>query len=254
MKILCVGNSFARDTLQHCGDIAKSAGLTDFCFANLYIGGCSINRHFKNATENLPEYRYSEHVGEAWEGEEMISIADALKKHDWDIVSIQHGTGDKSRYTSPESYANLPALVEYIRTTYGKPVKIAFNMAWVADPDSVHHEIRSYNGDQATMYRNVTAVTSQVVLPYVDILSPAGTAIQNLRTATERKLTRDGFHLSYDFGRFTAGLTFLKKLCDIDLAKVTWIPEGVSEQERELAKKAALLAIETPFAVTPMNE
>ena len=176
-----------------------------------------------------------------------------MKKRDWDIVSIQHGTGDKSRYTSPESYINLLPLIEYIRATYEKPVKIAFNMAWVADPDSVHHEIRSYNGDQDTMYRNVTAVTSEVVAPLVDILSPAGTAIQNLRTATDRKLTRDGFHLSYDLGRYTASLTFLKKLCDLDLSKVSWMPEGVSEEERELAKKAAELAIAKPFSVTDMK-
>lgn len=254
MNILCVGNSFSRDTVEHIGEIAKSAGMTDFRFANLYIGGCSINRHFRNATENLAEYSYTCTTGGAWEGGETVSIADALKDGPWDIISIQHGTGDKSRYTSPESYENLPALIQYIKDNYGKPVKIAFNMAWVGEPDRAHHEIVSYGGDTELMYRKLTEVTEQVVLPLVDFLSPAGTAIQNLRTCVDKKLTRDGFHLSKDLGRFTAGVTFLKTLLDPDLSKITWCPEGVSEEERELAKLAAEFAVKNPFSVTNMQK
>ena len=254
MNILCVGNSFSRDTVQHIGSIAKDAGMKEFRFAHLYIGGCSLNRHFRCATETLAEYHYSRTTDGEWVGDEMITIADALKKGPWDIISIQHGTGDKSRYTSPESYANLAPLIAYIRENYGKPVKIAFNMAWVADPESTHHEISSYGGDQKLMYQKLTEVTEAVVLPLVDVLSPAGTAIQNLRTCIEKKLTRDNFHLSYDLGRYTAGLTFLKTLCDLDLASVNWMPEGVSEEERELAKVAAELAVKTPFAVTAMKK
>lgn len=254
MNILCVGNSFSRDTVEHIGAIAKSAGMTDFCFANLYIGGCSINCHFHNAVENLAEYNYTYTTGGEWEGGESVSMEDALKKGPWDIISIQHGTGDKSRYTAPESYENLPALIGYIKEHYGKPVKIAFNMAWVGEPDRAHHEIVSYGGDTGLMYQKLTEVTEKVVLPLVDFLSPAGTAIQNLRTCVDKKLTRDGFHLSKDLGRFTAGLTFLKTLLDLDLSRVSWSPEGVDEEERELAKQAASFAVKNPFSVTNMQK
>ncbi len=255
MNILCVGNSFSRDTVQHIGAIAKSAGLTDFRCANLYIGGCSIKCHYQNATENLAGYRFSFTTDGEWEREEdPVSIAYALKKGPWDIISIQHGTGDKSRYTSPESYINLAPLIAYIKDTYAAPVKIAFNMAWVGEPDRAHHEITSYGGDVALMYKNLTKLTEEVVLPLVDYVSPAGTAIQNLRTCLDKKLTRDGFHLSYDLGRYTAGLTFLKVLCDLDLGKVSWAPEGVSEEETELAKKAAAFAVKNPFSVTQMQK
>ena len=249
MNILCVGNSFSRDTVEHIHEIAKNAGMTSFRFANLYIGGCSINRHYQNATENLADYRYSETTGGPWEGEEMVSIADALKKGPWDIISIQHGTGDKSRYTSPESYVNLPALIEYIKDRCDFPVRLVFNMAWVADPESKHHEISSYGGDQLLMYENLTKVTKDVVAPLVDAVSPAGTAIQNLRTCMNKKLTRDNFHLSYDLGRFTAGLTFLHALTDLDLEQVVWAPEGVTEEERDLAKIAASLAVKNNTSV-----
>lgn len=254
MNILCVGNSFSRDTVEHIGRIAENAGMTDFRFANLYIGGCSINRHFRNAAENLAEYAYTYTTDGDWEGPETVSIADALQRGPWDIISIQHGTGDKSRYTSPESYENLPALIAYIKENYGKPVKIAFNMAWVGEPDRVHHEIVSYGGNTDLMYQKLTELTENVVAPLVDFVSPAGTTIQNLRTCLDKKLTRDGFHLSKDLGRFAAGLTFLKTLTDLDLQKVTWAPEGVSEEEKLCSICAAEFAVRNPYCVTDMKK
>lgn len=255
MNILFVGNSFSRDTIEHLGNIAKNLGITDFRFANLYIGGCSINRHFKNVTENLAEYIYSATTDGSWGEGVNASVADALADGPWDLICIQHGTGDKSRYTEAESYENLPRLIEYIRKTYGKPVKIAFNMTWIGEPESPKSpELRNvYSNDQLAMYRALTELTEKTVLPLVDYLSPAGTAIQNLRTCLDKPLTRDTYHLSYDLGRFTAGLTFLKTVLGIPLEPLVWSPEGVSEEERELAKRAAELAVKTPFAVTNMN-
>ena len=247
VKILSVGNSFAVDTMEHTADILQSLGITDFVLGNLYIGGCSINRHYRNITEDLAEYVYYTNTGNGWQQTEQVSVADAIRLQDWDIISIQHGTGDNSRYTAPESYENLPKLIEHIRTLAERQVTIAFNMAWVAEPESTHHEITSYGGDQRKMYENLTKLTERMVAPMVDVVSPVGTAVQNARGALHQKLTRDDFHLSYTLGRYIAALTFLKALCDIDVAAVTWCPDGVTESEREIAKKAALAAQHTPF-------
>ena len=127
-------------------------------------------------------------------------------------------------------------------------------MAWVADPDSTHHEITSYGGNQILMYEKLTDLTKNIVMQIkeIDVISPAGTAIQNARTCIHKKLTRDGFHLSYDLGRYIAGLTFLKALYEIDLSNVKWCPEGVTDDETELAKKAAQSACVLPFSVTEL--
>ncbi|MBQ3075728.1 MAG: DUF4886 domain-containing protein, partial [Clostridia bacterium] len=251
MNILFIGNSFSRDTVQHMGMIAGDAGMEPFRLANLYIGGCSIQRHFNNAVNDLSEYRYSETADGTWEGEEYCSVSDALKKGVWDIVSIQHGTGDKSRYTATESYEKLPALIEYVRKTYGKPVKIAFNMTWIGEPESPKSpELRDiYGNDQLAMYEAVAKLTRDTVLPLVDVFSPTGTTIQNLRTCLDKPLTRDTYHLSYDLGRYAAGLTYLKAVCDLPVDLVRWAPDGVSERERDLAKRAAELAVQNPFSV-----
>lgn len=251
IRILSVGNSFSADTMEHLPDIALSLGIDDFKFANLYIGGCSVNRHYHNIVHGLADYVYFTSTGNGWDRKEQVSIAEALQE-EWNIVSIQHGTGDGSRYTSPESYENLPLLIERIRQQAGG-AKIAFNMAWVAEPESTHHEITSYGGDQALMYQNLTSLTGSLILPAVDIVSPAGTAVQNARAYLPQKLTRDDFHLSYGLGRYIAALTFLKTLCGIDISGVTWCPDGVTVQEREIAKKAAEAAAKVPFAVSPLH-
>jgi hypothetical protein len=182
-----------------------------------------------------------------------VSIEDAIQSENWDFISIQHGTGDGSRYTCKQSYEKLAPLVDYIRQKASPNTKIAFNMAWVMEPDSTHPEIRFYNGDQLRMYEKLAEITEHTVMPTkgLDIISPTGTAIQNARlTGKLGCLCRDGFHLSYGEGRYIAALTFLGKLTQKNLDDVTFAPEGVGDEESKLAIECAKKAIEKPFEVT----
>jgi hypothetical protein len=253
LRILTVGNSFGEDTSCHLADIARALGFKQIKISLLYIGGCSINKHFENAKGDLADYRYSVNTGEGWTHNQGKRISEAVREEKWDYISIQHGTKDGSRYTLPESYANLEALIEYIKGIANKDAKIVFNMAWVMEPYSTHSEIRSYDGDQLLMYSKITEVTSTVVknTKGLDIVSPAGTAIQNARaTSLADKLSRDGFHLSYGLGRYIASLTFIKALTGVDIDNIEWMPEGVTEDERAIAIAAANAAVETPFEIT----
>lgn len=253
LKILFVGNSFAMDTNEYVPNIALDLGFKSVHIGTLFIGGCSINRHYANAQANADAYEFYENTGDGWHMTPEVSIETAIKNDDWDFISIQHGTGDGSRYTLAESYKNLAALVEYIRGIAQPKAKIAFNMAWVMEPDGTHPEIRAYNGDQLKMYQNLADVTERVVKPTkgIDIVSTAGTAIQNAR-ATEKLgcLCRDGFHLSYDKGRYIAALTFIGTLTKMDISGVTYEPDGVSEEERKIAIECAEKAIKNPFEIT----
>lgn len=253
LKILSIGNSFSVDTMEHLANIALSLGVERIKLGNLYVGGCSIRRHHAHAMGDMPVYKYYTNEGEGWNCTPEYKISDAVRSEKWDFISIQHGTKDGSRYTDPASYELLPALIDYVERIAWDGVKMAFNMTWVGEPTHHHHEIVSYGGDQLLIYRLITEVTQRIVAPIASIarISPTGTAIQNARTSTLETLSRDGYHLSYDVGRYIAGLTFFGALTGADIRPVTWAPAGVSEVAMRIAVESATNALAVPYAVTP---
>ena len=256
LKILSIGNSFSEDTMAYLTEIALSLGYDTVKMANLYVGGCSLNQHFYHAENDIATYRYSVNTGNGWSHTPDRTIRKAVEEEEWDWISIQHGTHDKSRYTSAESYEKLPALIETVQDWAWQGVKIAFNMAWVGESYYKHHEIVSYGGDVEVMFQKLLETTQAAVLPVKDLdrVSPTGTAIQNARTTElNGRLSRDGYHLSLDIGRYIAGLTFLKALTGAAIDGVAWRPEGVDAHARQLAIKAANAAVNTPFAVTKLS-
>ena len=252
LKILFVGNSFSDDTMEHTANIALSLGVKKVKFGKLYVGGCSIDRHYKHATEDLGVYVYSVNEGEGWTSVPDYKISDAARSDDWDWVAIQHGTNAPSRYTSIECYEKLNPLVDYLKNLVPK-AKIAFNLTWMGEPDFQHHEIISYGGNTALMREKLVEVTKKVMAdaPKIDLLVPTGTAVENARTASKIGiLTRDGYHLSYDKGRYIGGLTFISTVTGIDAAKIEWAPEGVDEYAKQVAIEAVQNAQKAPFEIT----
>ena len=252
LKVLFIGNSFAVDTTDHAPRMAKELGVKEMKFGVLYIGGCSINKHYANMLGKKADYTYYHSTGGAWTTTEGYSIQRAIEEDDWDYICIQHGTGDGSRYTQSTSYANLGRLVKLVKQAAGDRAIIAFNMAWVMEPDSTHKEMQSYGGDQLKMYENLTATTQSSVATVegIDIVIPTGTTVQNARTVVKRLLTRDKFHLSKDLGRYMAAMTMLEAMCGIETDGLTWRASGVSAADLEIAKKAVNSAIAEPYKIT----
>ncbi len=246
MKILSIGNSFSHDTMYLLPMIAKNLGI-DGIFANLYIGGCTIGYHYINAIDNLPVYHYYINSGEEWKDRKRVRISEAIASEDWDWINIQHGSKDYNCYTQDIFYKRLPDLVSYVRSLAGEKTRISFNMAWVADPEKEHHEmVNLYKNNQEKMYTSLVELTRNVVgfTAGIDKISPTGIAIQTARKLGFTDITRDGFHLSYDFGRYIASLTFLNALTDVDITKVSWAPENVTPEMKTVAISCALQAIE----------
>ena len=94
--------------------------------------------------------------------------------------------------------------------------------------------------------------------PTFEFVSPVGTAIQNARTsALGDTLNRDGTHLDYGVGRYTAALTFAGAITGRDISSVAWRPteaEGyqyeVSESEMMISIESAVNALKKPLVVT----
>ena len=253
LKVLFVGNSFAVDTMEYAANIAQSLGIVRVKFGTLYVGGCSIQMHYEHAMDDAGVYTYYVNEGEGWESTPNYKISDAVKSDDWDWIAIQHGTHGASRYTSPECYDRLDALIDYLKSLAPAHVKIAFNLTWLGESTHQHHEIRSYEGNMALMREKLVEVTRKIIVnnPKVDLLVPTGTAIENARTSHVGLLTRDCYHLSMDKGRYIAGLTFISTITGLSADRITWKPYGVDEYARQVAIESAKNAQHFPLAITP---
>lgn len=251
-NVLCIGNSFSQDTTRLLAKVALSAGMEKVKIANLYIGGCSVRRHWLHARKDMPVYRYEVDKGNGILTTPNYRISQALLDGPWDWVCIQHGTADGSFYTRPEDYDVLPRLIEYVRGNVASTTRIAFNMAWVGEPDHTHREILYYGGNQMLLYRKLASLTQQLLepMPGLDRVCPTGTAVQNARTAEVGLLTRDGYHLSLGLGRYIAAMAFFLALTGADGSHIKWRPEGVDSCLRDVALWAVKAAVKKPYSVT----
>ena len=58
LKILFVGNSFSANTSTYMYDFLSSLGFDDIDVSYLYIGSCTIDTHWANASKDKAAYKY----------------------------------------------------------------------------------------------------------------------------------------------------------------------------------------------------
>ena len=253
VKVLAIGNSFSEDAIeQHLSALVRAEGL-NVIICNMYIGGCSIDRHVENLRGNKPEYRYRKFdvdgkMTEAW----GYTLEKVLAEEDWDYVSLQQVSQSSGM---PESYALLPELVEFVKARIPEDAVLMFHQTWAYAPKSNHGGFKNYDNDQTKMYNAIVSTVKQEA-PKVGIklIVPSGTAIQNARTSSLGKdLTRDGFHLSFVHGRYIASCTWLEAVFGVNPIGNSYCPEGMTPEECRLAQKAAHKAVKKPSKVTKIK-
>ena len=79
LKFLFIGNSFAVDTMEHFADVALSMGYEKVKLWTLYIGGCSINKHYNNLKNNLSDYTCFINEGNGWKEDNNYNIKDSIQ-------------------------------------------------------------------------------------------------------------------------------------------------------------------------------
>ena len=209
MKVLSIGNSFSQDAHKWLHDIAELHNVK-IELANLYIGGCSLETHWKNFEEDNEDYDLEINGNE---GTAKISISKALTMDKWDIITLQQVSGFSGFIESYEPYlSNLAAKVKIAQPD----AKIYFHQTWAYEIDSQHSDFSRYNREQKTMYSKILEASKSAADSLNAPIIPVGRVIQFLRENVDvfdysnggLSLCRDGFHLSYDYGRFVAAATW----------------------------------------------
>ena len=253
VKILAIGNSFSEDAVEeHLSGLVRAEGL-DAVICNMYIGGCSIERHVKNLREDIPDYRYRK-IDPSGKMTEVYgyTLEKVLAEEEWDYISVQQA----SHYSGlPETYELLPELVNFIRERVPEDAVIMFHQTWAYSPDSSHGGYANYGRDQMNMYNAIISTVNQETEKVgIELIIPCGTAIQNARTSVlGTDMTRDGYHLSRPAGRYVAACTWLEAVLGVNPVGNTYCPEGMTAKECKIAQKAAHKAVKKPSKVSKIK-
>ena len=254
VRILAIGNSFSQDAVeQYLHELAEAEGISTI-IGNMFIGGCSLERHVKNARDNSPAYAYRK-IGTDGKKREKgkMSLEMVLADEDWDYVSLQQASPFSGMYETYE--ASLPELIEYVKARLPKKTKLMLHQTWAYASTSRHSGFKNYNCNQLTMYQAIAdAVKKAAKANKIKIVIPSGTAIQNARTSfIGDHLNRDGYHLDVKIGRYTAACTWFERIFKHNVVGNPYTPEGLDEARKAVAQKAAHAAVKHPYKVTDLS-
>jgi len=254
IKILAIGNSFSEDAIEHYLYGLAKAGGYKVIIGNLYIGGAPLDLHLKNAQGNLDVYEYRK-VGLDGKKQRFpkTSISKALADENWNYISFQQSSPKSGLF---ETYVEpLPLLFAYVKNKATNPkVKYVWHQTWAYAKNSTHNGFASYNKDQMRMYNGIMEASKKVTtLVPIDIVVPAGTAIQNARTKLGDVLCRDGYHLDLNIGRYTASCAWYEAIFKQNVIGNLYKPDKVNGADALAGQKAAHKAVKKPYKVSKIK-
>ena len=213
MNILAIGNSFSQDATRYLHDLAKAAGK-ELTVINLYIGGCSLSRHYRNMLSGERAYQLECNGHRTGF---MVSLSEALLNRDWDYITVQQASHDSTQYETYQPYLN--ELAAYIRRCAPK-AKLIVHETWAYEQNSERLNVRMGYQDFREMYRDLHAAYEQAANEiHADGVIPSGALLTEL-AAQGYTVHRDTFHASYGLGRYALALTWLRALTGADVSGI----------------------------------
>jgi hypothetical protein len=148
MNILAIGNSFSQDAMRYLHQIAEADGI-HIKAVNLYIGGCSLERHDSNLKEDARAYVYQLN---GQENGSLVSIREALAGDTWDVVTMQQVSQLSVDYGTYQPY--LRHLSDYIRR-YAPLAEQRIHQTWAYEQGSERLTKELGYRDQYDMYSDL---------------------------------------------------------------------------------------------------
>ncbi|MBQ4395825.1 MAG: DUF4886 domain-containing protein [Paludibacteraceae bacterium] len=252
IRVLCIGNSFSWDAVeQELVPLCAEKGI-EIEINNLYYGGCSLEQHAQFLMSDTAVYSHrvcTNHKNETGERESYIphlqtrvirdtlSLREALRDGEYDIISLQQASHDSGLRNSYEPWLDM--LVDTVKA-YQPHAKICWMQTWAYSANAKHWAFARYHNCQAEMWDSIQTCTRLVKLPII----PCGSAIQYGRgTKLGDTFCRDGYHLNYTYGRYTAACVWYEFLTGKDVRNNRYKNPEMTSKQRRLTQKAAHRAV-----------
>ena len=232
MRVVSIGNSFSQDAQRYINQIAKNYNER-VDVINLYIGGCSLNTHYKNLVEDNQAYQLQFNGVNT---DVKVSIRQALESCP-DVITLQQASKYSVDYKSYIPY--LTELYNYAKKTCPN-AKIFLHETWAYQDGSIKLEELNYSSFN-DMFKDVKKAYKKAFKAFeFDGLLPSGSVMQTAIKLGLEHSHNDGLHASLGAGRYMLGLTWFKVLTGIDISKDKFndFDEPVSKQERKIIIKA----------------
>lgn len=237
-KILAITNSFGVDANHYLYGVSRVAG-DDIKIVSLYIGGCSLYRHYRNMLSE--EKAYILYVNGMNSGF-YVSLKEALLSDEWDIVTFQQA--------SPKSF-DISTYSPYIQELSAYVKKMAPNAKQYI------HGTWGYSGEKLvksgvpytetlSMFADIRKAYDEArKLIFADGLIPCTAAMEKLYVAIGNNTHRDGYHASLGVGRYMLALVWYMVIFGkkVDGNTFNDFDVTVTDEEVALAKKLATEAV-----------
>ena len=233
MNILAIGNSFSQDATRYLHDIARKRGAK-LDVANLYIGGCPLEKHFRNmlSGERAYELHYNGH-----ETGFSVSLKEALLNREWDIITIQQASHFSFKKETYVPYAET--LVEYVRSCAPK-AKVFMHETWAYEDGSARlRDVAGYDKAEDMLRDIKTAYHETAEELELDGFIPSGEMLFKLTESGIPKIHRDTFHASLGLGRYALALLWYHVITGENVKNDTFcdLDEYASDAELAVARE-----------------
>lgn len=254
LKVLSVGNSFARNATKVLYQIAQKEGVEEIVLGNLHIGGCPISRHYELSQSGAAEYAYYKNTTGTWEKTDNVAMKTALLDEDWDYITITSTPGQEG---DPKFYEGcLDGLIAYLRANKTNPdAQIGYHMTWAFPNGSPSSAMRLHKNSRTVMFNAITDTTQNHIMKKydVDFLLASGTAVENARSVMGQVFTKDdGYHMNTP-GEYVTGYMYFAAITGKPLTELKFKPNYVSPESRVTIARAVNAALHDPFAATDLR-
>jgi hypothetical protein len=262
LKVLTIGNSFSICLLKQLPQCAAAMPDCTLDLCSLYIGGCSLERHWNNVVAATNEefrpygvnwsYASVKDKKDAPVAKVVVkgkaNIPEMLKADKWDVVTLQQA----SHFSwQPKTYQPFgDNLVKTIREL-APQAQIMVQQTWSYTP--YDGRLKKWGLTPATMHEKLKAAYAEFAKPYGFKIIPTGDAVQDFRKAMPSPdgitgdpcgspTGKDKFHLNRE-GNYLQACVWLAALFDCDVTKLTYCPDFLPETRAVQMRKSAMAAV-----------